>query len=89
MSIKATRACINAILDGSINDSDFEAIPVFNIQVPKTLTGVPTELLNPKNTWENKSLYDATRDELAGMFIENFKKYITADSDFSNAGPKL
>ncbi len=89
MSIKATRACINAILDGSINDCAFESIPIFNIQVPKALAGVPTEVLNPKNTWENKSLYDATRDELAEMFIENFKKYITADSDFSNAGPKL
>ena len=89
MSIKATRACINAILDGSINECEFESIPVFNIQVPKAIDGVPTEILNPKNTWENKSLYDATRDELAEMFVENFKKYITADSDFSSAGPKL
>lgn len=89
MSIKATRACINAILDGSINDCEFEAIPVFNIEVPKALTGVPTEILNPRQTWENKSLYDATRDELAQMFIDNFKKYITPDSDYSSAGPKL
>ena len=89
MSIKATRACVNAILDGSINNCEFETIPVFDIQVPKELDGVPTEILNPRNTWGNKSLYDATRDELAEMFIENFKKYITADSDFSNAGPKL
>lgn len=89
MSIKATRACINAILDGSINECDFEAIPVFGIEVPKVLAGVPTEILNPRQTWENKSLYDATRDELAQMFIDNFKKYITPESDFSNAGPKL
>lgn len=89
MSIKATRACINAILDGSIEESEFEAIPVFGIQTPKELAGVPTEILNPRQTWENKSLYDATRDELAQMFIDNFKKYITPESDFSGAGPKL
>lgn len=89
MSIKATRTCINAILDGSINACEFEPIPVFGINVPKTLAGVPTEILNPRNTWENKSIYDATRDELAQMFIDNFKKYITSDSDFSSAGPKL
>ena len=89
MSIKATRACINAILDGSINECEFATIPVFNIQVPKALDGVPTEILNPRETWQDKSAYDATRDELAKMFIENFKKYITPDSDFSKAGPKL
>ena len=89
MSIKATRACINAILDGSIEESEFEAIPVFGIQTPKELAGVPTEILNPRQTWENKSLYDATRDELAQMFIDNFKKYITPESDFSGAGPNL
>ena len=89
MSIKATRACINAILDGSIEESEFEAIPVFGIQTPKELAGVPTEILNPRQTWENKSLYDATRHVLAQMFIVNFKKYITPESDFSGAGPKL
>jgi phosphoenolpyruvate carboxykinase (ATP) len=89
MSIKATRACINAILDGSINEADFETIPVFNIHVPKTLNGVDSEILNPINTWVDKSLYEATRNELAEMFIENFKKYITKESDFSSAGPKL
>ncbi len=89
MSIKATRACINAILDGSINACEFTTIPVFGIQAPKSLEGVPSEILNPSETWQNKSLYEATRNELAQMFIDNFKKYITPESDFSGAGPKL
>lgn len=89
MSIKATRACVNAILDGSINECEFETMPIFNIQYPKELAGVPTEVLSPRETWPNKSIYDATRDELASMFVENFKKYITKESDFSSAGPKL
>ncbi len=89
MSIKATRACIDAILDGSINDSEFEKIPVFDLAIPKSLKGVDSKILNPINTWEDKEAYNATRDELARMFVENFKKYITKDLDFSSAGPKI
>ncbi|MDD3323686.1 MAG: phosphoenolpyruvate carboxykinase (ATP) [Sulfurospirillaceae bacterium] len=89
MSIKATRACINAILDGSINDSEFEQTPVFSLLVPKSLAGVDANVLNPRNTWTDKEGYDKSRDKLAQMFVDNFKKYITADSDFSPAGPKL
>ena len=89
MSIKATRACIDAILSGSINESEFEKIPKFDLSIPTSLKGVDSNILNPINTWENKDEYNATRDELAGMFIENFKKYITDESDFSKFGPKL
>ena len=45
MSIKNTRACINAILDGSINDSEFQNMTIFNLQIPKTLKGVDTHVL--------------------------------------------
>ncbi len=89
MSIKATRACINAILDGSINNSEFEKLPIFDLSVPCSLEGVETKLLNPRNSWEDKADYDKTSQKLANMFIENFKKYITEDSDFSEFGPKL
>jgi len=91
MSIKDTRACINAILDGSINSSEFENLDIFNLSIPKTLNGVNSEILNPINTWEDKDSYRATLNKLASMFIENFKKYITenAEFDYSQAGPKL
>ncbi len=91
MSIKNTRACINGILDGSINNSEFEKLPVFNLQVPKTLEGVETAVLNPRNTWEDQDAYDETSQKLAGMYIKNFKKYLTLESDydFTSAGPKL
>ncbi|MDX1809010.1 MAG: phosphoenolpyruvate carboxykinase (ATP) [Sulfurospirillaceae bacterium] len=89
MSIKATRACINAILDGTINNSEFETTPIFRLNIPTSIEGVDTNILNPRNTWANKSLYDATRQELAEMFIENFKKYVTDESDFSKFGPIL
>ena len=91
MSIKNTRACINGILDGSINNSEFEILPVFNLAIPKTLNGVDTEVLNPRNTWENKEAYDETKRKLASMYISNFKKYLTLESeyDFTAAGPSL
>ena len=91
MSIKNTRACINGILDGNINDSEFETIPFFNLSVPKTLAGVDTEVLNPRNTWNDKSQYDESAKKLASMYVENFKKYLTDDSDFdfTAAGPQI
>ena len=91
MTIKNTRACINGILDGSINDSDFETLPIFNLEIPKTLDGVETIVLNPRNTWNDKEAYDEMRKKLAGMYMENFKKYLTLESeyDFTSAGPQL
>jgi phosphoenolpyruvate carboxykinase (ATP) len=91
MSLKDTRACINAILDGTINESEFDTTKTFRLQVPKTLGDINPELLNPRNAWKDKEAFDKTRDKLAQMFIENFKRYQDADSefDFSEAGPKL
>ncbi|MFA7084902.1 MAG: phosphoenolpyruvate carboxykinase (ATP) [Arcobacteraceae bacterium] len=91
MSIKNTRACINGILDGSINSSEFDTLPYFNLKIPKTLAGVDTQVLNPRNTWEESAEYDKNAQKLANMYIENFKKYLTLESefDFTSAGPKL
>jgi phosphoenolpyruvate carboxykinase (ATP) len=91
MSIKDTRACINAILDGSINDSDFDTTKTFGLKVPKTLGDIDPNVLNPRNAWADKEAFDAQRDKLADMFIENFKKYQSQESefDFSAAGPQL
>lgn len=91
MSIKATRACLDAILNGSINSCEFDTVPLFNLQIPKALNGVDSNILNPKNTWIDKSLYDETSKKLALMFVENFKKYLkdNAEFDYSKAGPKV
>jgi len=91
MSLKDTRACINAILDGTINKSEFDTTKTFRLQVPKTLGDINPELLNPRNAWEDKEEFDKTRDKLAEMFIKNFTRYQNADSefDFSEAGPKV
>ncbi len=91
MDLKATRACINAILDGSIKESEFDKTDVFGLYFPKTLKGVNPKILNPKNAWKDKDEYIKTRNHLAKLFIENFKKYQKegADFDYSKAGPQL
>jgi phosphoenolpyruvate carboxykinase (ATP) len=91
MSIKNTRACINGILDGNIENSDFDTLPIFNLLIPKTLNGVDTKVLNPINTWKNKKEYEQMLSKLANMFIDNFKKYQTENNefDYSSAGPSL
>ncbi|SEA38317.1 phosphoenolpyruvate carboxykinase (ATP) [Desulfuromusa kysingii] len=91
MSIKGTRACVNAILDGSIKHCEFEQTAFFGLDIPKKLTGVDTNLLNPRNAWQDKDSFDRTARQLAEMFVENFQKYITDnhDFDFTHAGPKI
>jgi len=91
MSIKATRACVNAILDGSIEKAEFEQTRWFKLSLPKELPGVDSKILNPRNAWADKDAFDATANKLAGMFIDNFKKYINEndDFDFTQAGPQV
>ena len=90
MSIKDTRTCINSILDGSIKTSEFETTKTFKFNVPKTLGDIEPKVLNPREAWEDKEEFDQKRDELAKMFISNFKKYLNDDSsfDFTAAGPE-
>lgn len=90
MSIKTTRACIDAILDGSINNAAFREDAIFGFEVPKHLNGVEDHFLDPKATWEDKSAYDETAANLASMFCKNFKKYECAGStDYTQYGPKI
>ena len=92
MSIKDTRACIDGILNGSINDAEFDTLSIFNLCIPKTLDGVEdNKVLNPRETWENKEEYDAMLMKLAGMFQKNFHRYDGNgdEFDFASAGPQL
>ncbi|MDR2904401.1 MAG: phosphoenolpyruvate carboxykinase (ATP) [Helicobacteraceae bacterium] len=91
MSIKTTRGCITAILDGSIERAAFKTMPIFNLAVPESLEGVDSAILDPKSTWSDKAAYDATAKKLAEGFIKNFKRYDGGNSafDFTAAGPKI
>lgn len=90
MSLKYTRAIIDAIHDGSLAEADTAADPVFGFEVPSSCNGVPDEILVPKNTWADKEAFDETATKLAGLFVENFKKFEAGASDeIKAAGPKV
>jgi phosphoenolpyruvate carboxykinase (ATP) len=75
MKLSYTRAMITAALEGKLDNVEYEEHPVFGMMMPKTCDGVPTEILNPRNTWADKNAYDAKAKDLAGQFIKNFEKY--------------
>ncbi|MDD5571989.1 MAG: phosphoenolpyruvate carboxykinase (ATP), partial [Bacteroidales bacterium] len=75
IDIVATRGIITAILDGSINNAEFEELAVFKLQIPKSLQGVDTNILNPRNSWTDKAAYDAQAKMLGKKFIDNFKNF--------------
>ncbi|MCB0164586.1 MAG: phosphoenolpyruvate carboxykinase (ATP) [Anaerolineae bacterium] len=90
MSLKHTRAIIDAIHDGSLNDVEFVEDPIFGLHVPTSCPEVPSEVLVPKNTWADKDAYDKNALKLANLFIQNFEKYKAGSSDaIINAGPKV
>jgi phosphoenolpyruvate carboxykinase (ATP) len=91
ISIKDTRAIIDRILDGSMEKAELKTIPVFNLQVPTSLEGVNTEILDPRNTYQSAAEWDAKAKDLAGLFINNFVQYTDNEEgkNLVNAGPQL
>ncbi|MFB3826234.1 MAG: phosphoenolpyruvate carboxykinase (ATP) [Bryobacteraceae bacterium] len=73
ISIKHTRALLNAALSGSLQQAEYKKDPVFGFDVPKHCEGVPESILDPANTWPSRQEYFARYDALAARFIENFK----------------
>jgi phosphoenolpyruvate carboxykinase (ATP) len=72
MDINLTREIVNAALSGKLEDVEYEEDPIFHIRVPKECPGVPSEVLVPRNTWENKKAYDARAAKLAQDFSDHF-----------------
>jgi phosphoenolpyruvate carboxykinase (ATP) len=89
MKIQHTRAMLHAALEGKLDGVEFVTDPVFNVQIPKSVPGVPDEVLIPQNTWKDKGAYDKSAKHLAGLFAANFKKYESqASAEIKSAGPK-
>ena len=75
MPIKATRALLNAALDGSLNDAEFRKDPNFGFDVPVAVAGVDDTILDPRATWADKDDYDRTAQKLVRLFIDNFGQF--------------
>ena len=89
ISLPLTRKMIHAILDGTIEESEFELDPYFGVKVPKNLNEISEDLLIPVNAWKDKNEYDKIAKTLVGKFNENFSKYNIDDVDIINAGPRI
>lgn len=89
MKLGYTRAMITAALEGKLDKVDFEVHPVFGMKMPKECPGVPAEILNPRNTWNDKADYDMKAKDLARKFVENFEHYKDgASEEILAAAPK-
>jgi phosphoenolpyruvate carboxykinase (ATP) len=77
MSIRHTRALLNAALDGSLARVEFRQEKFFGLQIPTAVPGIPSEVLDPRAAWADKAAYDAQATKLVGMFEKNFKQFET------------
>ena len=91
ISIKDTRGIIDAILNGDVGKAETKTIPIFNFEVPTSLPGVDTGILDPRDTYADPSEWDKKAKDLADRFIKNFAKFTgnEAGKALVAAGPKL
>lgn len=89
IKLKFTRAMITAALNGQLEDEQFEKHPVFGVAMPSSCPNVPSEILNPRNTWKDKEAYDAKAAKLAQFFTKNFEKFAEyANDEIMSGAPK-
>jgi phosphoenolpyruvate carboxykinase (ATP) len=89
MPIKATRALLNAALDGSLNEAEFRIDENFGFEVPVAVPGVDSAILNPRDTWADKADYDSTAAKLTKLFVDNFAKFEAhVDAGVREAAPR-
>ena len=91
ISLANTRAIINAILDGSIDDAETGTLPIFNLDIPTSLGAIDSAIFDPRNSYDNASGWDEKATDLASRFIKNFEKFNGTQEgrDLVAAGPQL
>lgn len=88
IKLKYTRAMINAALDGKLDKVIYQKDKIFKLEFPLSCPGVPSQILNPKQTWENKNIYSEESIKLAELFVKNFQKFSVSDQ-VKAAAPKI
>ena len=89
IKIQYSRAMVTAALTGALDIVKYTHNDLFNLDIPTECPNVPSEILDPKNTWIDKDSYDLSARKLAQMFIDNFEKFKNVSQDIKNAGPKI
>ena len=90
ISIKYTRALLNAALTGKLNQVKFTKDPIFGFEVPTECPNVPVEVLNPATSWHDQKEYDRRYKDLAMRFVQNFGKFTDGTpQEVVDAGPKV
>ena len=90
IKLRYTRAIIQAIQGGMLNDVETVTDPHFGFEIPNACPDVPAEILQPRNTWEDKAGYDAMKQKLIGLFQQNFKQFEAGvNPEILAAGPKV
>ncbi|MGP4072963.1 phosphoenolpyruvate carboxykinase (ATP) [Piscibacillus sp. B03] len=87
MKLSYTRAMVQAALEGELNNVETTQDEFFGLSIPTHCPGVPSDVLNPKKTWNDKDAYDVKAKELASKFHDNFKKFDHVTDDIRQAGP--
>ena len=90
MSLKYTRAMITAAMNGKLDNVEYQMQPVFDLKIPTSCEGVPSEILNPRDTWTDKGAFDETAANLANQFVKNFEQFEAETSEaIVSAAPKV
>jgi phosphoenolpyruvate carboxykinase (ATP) len=89
IDLNYTRLMVSAAIKGKLENISYDTHDIFNLQYPTLCDGVPSILLNPRNTWHDKNQYDFSAKRLARLFINNFKKFEPISQEIINAGPHL
>ena len=91
ISLANTRALINAIFDGELDDAETEILPIFNLQMPKALAGLDSRVLDPRSSYDDPAEWEKRARHLGGLFVDNFKKFTDNDAGkvLVAAGPQI
>jgi phosphoenolpyruvate carboxykinase (ATP) len=90
IKLSYTRALITAALNGELDNAKYDTLPVFGLNFPTVCPNVPSEILNPRNTWVDKDAYDTKANNLAASFVKNFGQYAnSASQEILAAAPQI